>query len=57
MNKKDYMKPAMRVVKIQHTGMLMVSGGSTFSTTSTNLIDDDVIDFGGSDDGYTGGAR
>ena len=28
MNKKDYMKPAMRVVKIQHTGMLMTSGTS-----------------------------
>ena len=27
MNKKDYQKPAMRVVKIQHTGMLMASGG------------------------------
>ena len=26
MNKKEYQKPAMRVVKIQHTGMLMTSG-------------------------------
>ena len=26
MKRKDYMKPAMRVVKIQHTGMLMTSG-------------------------------
>ena len=26
MNKKEYMKPATRVVKIQHTGMLMTSG-------------------------------
>ena len=26
MKRKDYEKPAMRVVKIQHTGMLMTSG-------------------------------
>ena len=26
MKKKEYLKPAMRVVKIQHTGMLMTSG-------------------------------
>jgi hypothetical protein len=25
MNKKDYEKPTMRVVKLQHTGMLMTS--------------------------------
>ena len=25
MKKKEYLKPAMRVVKIQHTGMLMTS--------------------------------
>ena len=26
MKRKDYEKPAMRVVKIMHTGMLMTSG-------------------------------
>ena len=26
MNKKDYLKPTTRVVKLQHTGMLMASG-------------------------------
>lgn len=26
MNKKDYQKPTMKVVKLQHTGMLMASG-------------------------------
>ena len=26
MNKKDYLKPTMKVVKLQHTGMLMASG-------------------------------
>ena len=33
MKRKDYEKPAMRVVKIQHTGMLMTSG---FSAGRTN---------------------
>ena len=54
--KKTYEKPVMQVVKIQHTGMLMSSG--TFTTTSTNIDDDednvgDII-FGG---GGTGDAR
>ena len=26
MKTKDYMKPTMQVVKLQHTGMLMTSG-------------------------------
>ena len=58
MNKKEYMKPAMRVVKIQHTGMLMTSN---VRSLGSNLNDDeDLTDdfiFGGSDDGYIGGAR
>ena len=33
MKKKEYLKPAMRVVKIQHTGMLMTSG---FGVSRTN---------------------
>ena len=46
MNKKEYMKPAMRVVKIQHTGMLMTSGLRSVST------DEDIdIDYGGGGDG------
>ena len=28
MNRKDYEKPTMQVVKLQHTGMLMTSGGT-----------------------------
>ena len=28
MKKKDYMKPTMHVVKLQHTGMLMGSDGA-----------------------------
>ena len=31
MKRKDYEKPAMRVVKIQHTGMLMTSGNGVTS--------------------------
>ena len=27
MNKKDYQKPTTKVVKLQHHGMLMTSGG------------------------------
>ena len=54
--KKTYEKPAMQVVKIQHTGMLMASG--SFATIGSNIDDDednvgDII-FGG---GGTGGAR
>ena len=56
MNKKDYQKPAMRVVMLQQQTHLL-AGSDTFSTTNTNLTGDDVIDFGGSDAGYTGGAR
>ena len=26
MKRKDYLKPTMQVVKLQHTGMLMTSG-------------------------------
>ena len=43
--KKEYMKPTMRVVKIQHSGIICTS----LTTTSTNLdkgetltIDDDT---------------
>ena len=42
MKKKEYLKPAMRVVKIQHTGMLMTSG---FGAGRTN--------YGTANDGVT----
>ena len=58
MNKKEYMKPAMRVVLIQQQAQLLAgSGGDTFTKTSTNLGDDDDFEFVGSDEDYTGGAR
>ena len=37
MNKKDYSKPAMRVVKIQHTGMLMTSNEVTGTSNDVGL--------------------
>ena len=37
MNKKEYMKPAMRVVKIQHTGMLMTSGEVTGTSNNVGI--------------------
>ena len=41
MKRKDYEKPAMRVVKIQHTGMLMTSGFGA-SRSSYGLANDGV---------------
>jgi len=38
----------------QHEHLL---AGSTFTTTSTNLDPEDDFIFGGSDEGYTGGAH
>ena len=55
--KRMYQKPAMRVIVLQQRAhLLTVSGGDTFTKTSTNLGDDDFI-FVGSDEGYTGGAH
>ena len=43
MKKKEYLKPAMRVVKIQHTGMLMTSGnGVTSNRTNYGTANDGV---------------
>ena len=39
MKKKEYQKPAMRVVKLQQQACLLT--GSIFTTTSTNLADED----------------
>lgn len=58
MNKKEYEKPAMRVVILhQQAHLLTGSGGDTFTKTSTNLDPGDDFIFGGSDEGYTGGAH
>ena len=58
MNKKEYEKPAMRVIILhQRAHLLTGSGYGKFTTTSTNLGDDDDFEFVGSDEGYTGGAH
>jgi len=51
MNKKDYQKPAMRVVLLQHQQHLLA--GSIFTTTRTNLADegDEDLIYGGGGDG------
>ena len=40
MNKKDYLRPTMKVVQLRHAGMLMTSGveatRSGYGTASTN---------------------
>ena len=43
MKKKEYLKPAMRVVKIQHTGMLMTSGLDA-GRTNYGLANDGITD-------------
>ena len=52
MNKKEYQKPAMQVVKILHTGMLMTSGN-----TEVHSLRGGSLNYGGSDEGYDDGAR
>ena len=42
MKKKEYQKPAMRVVKLQQQARLLT--GSIFTTTRTNLADEDEED-------------
>ena len=50
MKKKEYQKPAMRVVKLQQQAPLLA--GSIFTTTSTNLADEDEdLIYGGGGDG------
>ena len=50
MKKKEYQKPAMRVVKIQHTGMLMTSGfgaGRGDYGTANDGVDNNELDSDG----------
>ena len=55
MNKKEYEKPAMRVVILHQQAHLLA--GSNFTTISTNLDPVDNFIFTGSDEGYTGDAH
>ena len=43
MNKNDYQKPTMKVVKLQHTGMLMVSGGDNVGATMNGTFEEEEI--------------
>ena len=42
MKRKDYQKPTMRVVKLQHRTCMLA--GSPLTSTSTNLDEEDDID-------------
>jgi hypothetical protein len=55
--KKIYHKPAMRVVQLHQRGILCQSTPLSVSRTSTNLTDDDAIEYGGSDETYNGYIR
>ena len=52
MNKKEYQKPAMQEVRVQHTGMLMTSGDKDVKS-----LQGGYLDYGGSDEGYSGDVR
>ena len=54
MNKKEYMKPTMRVVKLQHKFQLLDGSPTTSSVTSVkgNVFDIDSFE---SDEVYTSG--
>jgi hypothetical protein len=41
MKKKEYERPAMQVVKLQHTGMLMVSG-EVSATMDGTFTEEDI---------------
>ena len=51
MNKKNYQKPTMNIVMLQHTGMLMASGDSLGASRSSYGSANDGIDPGELDDG------
>ena len=55
--KKNYQKPAMRVVEIRQRGILCQSTPRSVSRTSTNLTGEDAIGYEGSDANYSGYVR
>jgi hypothetical protein len=52
MKKKQYIKPAQRVVVLQHQAHLLRASGQ-----SLRSVNSDYFDYGGSDDDYDGDAR
>lgn len=57
MTKKEYQKPAMRVVILQQQALLQT--GSTFTTFKANVDNESELTYEGldTDNEYTGGAR
>ena len=51
--RKEYIKPAVQVVKLQHQGIICTSHGDS----SVRSVDGGVFDDIESDEGYHGGAR
>ena len=51
--KKEYIKPAVQVVKLQHQGIICTSPGDSSVTSVGGGVFDDIE----SDEGYNGGAR
>ena len=51
MKKKEYMKPAMRVVKMQHHGIICTSGGVRSLGSNLEDGDDFIFGSGGSEQG------
>ena len=55
--KKNYQKPAMRVVEFRHMGIICTSSESKMvKETKSNLTQEDAIEYAGSDSGYNGDA-
>ena len=52
MNKKEYMKPAMRVVMLQHQQHIL-----TVSNSNVQSLRGGYFNYGGSDEDYDEGAR
>ena len=55
--KKNYQKPAMRVVKVQHRSQLLVGSKKMVTGAKSNLTQEDAIEYAGSDSGYNGDAH
>ena len=55
MNKKSYIKPATRVITLQHRQQLLIN--SQVETVNTNLTGDDKIILGNSGSGSTARGR
>jgi hypothetical protein len=43
MKKKEYERPTMKVVKVQHRGLLMTSGGNNVSATMSGTFEEEDI--------------